>query len=196
MKNKFASLVVSNVFFAGVIGFVLGSVLPVYGLFQEEKAEWGNLGEWVSAIGTIMAVAVSLYLANQGRNPQIDISGYILAGSEHMSLLNKSEVPVRILPAIWVKEEFLADTLKKHPEFSKQLGEYKNKQYKLPDEKDEDSSNNFVILRPFDSYECKVDERIITELKRTFANQFSTDIGIMDLATGYLDEAGVRHRSV
>ena len=56
----------------------------------------GDLADWVSAIGTIAAVIVSLYLANRRDKPRILIS-FMEQSQETCRITNKSHQPVELV---------------------------------------------------------------------------------------------------
>lgn len=56
-----------------LLGFVLGATLPTYALLTSNKIKLGDVGEWMGAIATFLAVWVSLYLANRNSKAKLDI---------------------------------------------------------------------------------------------------------------------------
>lgn len=73
---------------------------------QYDTAMWGTVADWVSGIGTLVAVIVSLYLASRDNFKKVSVNGYFnlllfddYSNGEPMlkiDIVNKGKTPVNI----------------------------------------------------------------------------------------------------
>ncbi|MCY9807049.1 hypothetical protein OXT66_05725 [Lentilactobacillus senioris] len=118
MKKRFKDFLLDSKFFYAVLGFVLGAIIPTWFLINDNPDAFGDLGEWASAIGTLMAVIVSLYLATNKKG-KLKVFRWAKGDEKHMTIVNAGTAPITFLPFVKVIQKEKSDNSETESDNSK-----------------------------------------------------------------------------